>query len=128
MVDRRLIEEWIKKADEDIGFASSVVEDSSYYAQICFHYQQAAEKYLKAFIIACDLEFNKIHDLIKLLNTCLLKDTSLSVIEADCIYLNGYYIDTRYPVHWPTHYTKEDALNAKKSAENISSIIKKYLS
>ncbi|KAA3608875.1 MAG: HEPN domain-containing protein [Candidatus Scalindua sp. AMX11] len=52
MVDSQLIEEWIKKADEDMGFASSVVEESTYYAQICFHYQQAAEKYLKAFIIA----------------------------------------------------------------------------
>ncbi len=69
MVDRQLIEEWIKKADEDLGFASSVLDDSTYYAQICFHYQQAAEKYLKAFIIGNDLEFNKIHDLVKLLNT-----------------------------------------------------------
>ncbi|NOG83169.1 MAG: HEPN domain-containing protein [Planctomycetes bacterium] len=41
--------------------------------------------------------------------------------------MNRFYIDTIYPVHWPTHYTKEDALNAKKSAENISTAIKKYL-
>ncbi|MDR4497206.1 MAG: HEPN domain-containing protein [Candidatus Scalindua sp.] len=127
MVDRRLIEEWIKKADEDSGFASSIIENSTYFAQICFHYQQAAEKYLKSFIIAYDLEFSKIHDLIKLLNTCLLKEPSLSIIQDECIYLNRFYIDTRYPVHWPTHYTKEDALNAKKSTENISSTIKKYL-
>jgi HEPN domain-containing protein len=44
MVNRRLIEEWIRKADEDFGFASSIIENSTYYAQICFHYQQAAEK------------------------------------------------------------------------------------
>lgn len=48
MVDRRLIIEWLAKADEDYGFASSVIKDSVYYGQICFHYQQAAEKYLKA--------------------------------------------------------------------------------
>jgi HEPN domain-containing protein len=47
MVDRRLIIEWLAKADEDYGFASSVIKDSVYYGQICFHYQQAAEKYLK---------------------------------------------------------------------------------
>jgi len=34
MVDKRWIREWMEKADEDFGFASSVIEDSSYYAQI----------------------------------------------------------------------------------------------
>lgn len=127
MVDRRLIDEWIKKADEDFGFATSVIEDSPYYGQICFHYQQAAEKYLKAFVVAYELEFKKIHDLLELLNTCRTKEPSLSVIEDDCIYLNRFYIDTRYPVQWPTNYTKSDALNARKTTENIASTIKGIL-
>jgi hypothetical protein len=42
MVDKRIISEWLSKADEDYGFASSVIEDSEYYAQLCFHFQQAA--------------------------------------------------------------------------------------
>ncbi|GJQ61182.1 MAG: HEPN domain-containing protein [Candidatus Scalindua sp. AMX11] len=57
----------------------------------------------------------------------LSQEPSLSIVEDGCIFLNRFYIDTIYPVHWPTHYTKEDALNAKKSAENISTAIKKYL-
>lgn len=56
MVDKRVINEWLVKAQEDFGFASSVLDDSTYYAQICFHFQQAAEKYLKAFIVANELE------------------------------------------------------------------------
>jgi HEPN domain-containing protein len=51
MVDQRLIDEWLQKADEDIGFASSVIQDSAYHAQICFHYHQAAEKYLKSMLL-----------------------------------------------------------------------------
>lgn len=42
MVDRKLIKEWTAKADEDFDFASSVITDSAFYGQICFHYQQAA--------------------------------------------------------------------------------------
>jgi hypothetical protein len=42
MVDRGIVEEWLAKADKDLGFASSVIQDSVYYAQICFHYHQAA--------------------------------------------------------------------------------------
>ncbi len=119
MVDRRIIQEWIEKADEDFNFATSVVEDSSYYAQICFHYQQAAEKYLKAFIVAHELEFKKVHDLIDLLNICCTKEPLLSQIEPDCNFLSRFYIDTRYPVHWPIKYTKNNAINAQRCAKKI---------
>ena len=48
MADPSVINEWLKKADEDFGFAASVIEDSTFYAQICFHFHQAAEKYSKS--------------------------------------------------------------------------------
>jgi len=92
-----------------------VIEESPYYAQLCFHYQQAAEKYLKAFIVAHELDFRKIHDLLELLSICHVKDASLSEIEEDCIFLRAFYIDTRYPVHWPTSYTKDDAARIQKA-------------
>ena len=47
MVDRQLVQEWLNKADEDFGFAASVIEESPYYAQICFHFHLAAETYRK---------------------------------------------------------------------------------
>ncbi|MBI5208284.1 MAG: HEPN domain-containing protein [Candidatus Firestonebacteria bacterium] len=127
MVNSKIIKEWLIKADEDFDFASSVIEDSPYYAQICFHFQQAAEKYLKAFIVANELEFLKIHDLIELLNICLSKESALVKIQDDCIFLSRYYIDTRYPVHWPTNYTKEDAIKSQDAAKNIADIIKKNI-
>ena len=46
MADPKVVQEWLQKADEDLGFAASIIEDSPFYAQICFHFQQAAEKYL----------------------------------------------------------------------------------
>ena len=127
MVDPRVIIEWLQKADEDLEFATSVVEESTFYAQICFHFHQASEKYLKSFIIAQGLEFKKIHDLQMLLKACLLKDSHLQELMDDCIFLNRFYIDTRYPVHWPTQYTKEEAFKAKKAAEHIRDVIKSAL-
>jgi HEPN domain-containing protein len=127
MVNRKIVEEWFQKADEDYGFASSVIEDSPYYAQICFHYQQAAEKYLKAFIVFHELEFKKIHDLVVLLNICCSKEPSLSELEENCNFLNGFYNDTRYPVHLFTNYTKEEALKAQQAALNIANTIKEQL-
>jgi HEPN domain-containing protein len=99
MAELQLVGEWIKKAEEDYQFAASVLEDSTFYAQICFHFHQAAEKYLKAFIVARDLEFQKIHDLMVLLKTCSTVEPSFNEIQDDCRFLNRFYIDTRYPVH-----------------------------
>ncbi len=127
MVNIKIIEEWLAKANEDFDFASSVIEDSPYYAQICFHFQQAAEKYLKAFIVANELEFKKIHDLIELLNICQSKEPLLSKIQDNCTFLSRFYIDTRYPVHWPINYTKEDAIKSQQEAKNIADTIKKLL-
>jgi HEPN domain-containing protein len=73
---------------------------------------------LKAFIIANKLEFRPFHNLIELLETCREKEPRIEEIEEDCRYLNPF-IDTRYPVHWPTHYDKETAIKARDSAEKI---------
>jgi HEPN domain-containing protein len=119
MPNEEVVREWIHKAEEDFGFASSSLELETYFAPICFHFQQAAEKYLKAFIIANGLEFRPVHSLQELLEICRPKDPGIEEIQEACRYLNAFYIDTRYPVHWPTHYDKETALRAKASAEKI---------
>jgi len=72
MVDDEIVKEWIEKADEDFEFALvNFREEKPFFAQICFHFQQAAEKYLKAYIISRDLEFRMIHELPMLLKICL---------------------------------------------------------
>ena len=123
MVDTQIINEWLQKAEEDFQFACSVIEDSPFYAQICFHFHQAAEKFLKSLIIAYDLEFKKIHDLSVLLKLCLEIDRDLKALMDACIFLNAFYIEARYPVHWPTQHTKETALQAAVCVEQIRSEI-----
>ncbi len=127
MVDQQVTSEWLKKPDEDFEFAASVIEESPFYAQICFHFHQAAEKYLKSYLIAAELEFKRIHDLPVLLKSCLLKEPGLESIVKDCKLLNRFYIDTRYPVHWPTEYTRQGAFEAKNAAEHIRDVIKNAL-
>jgi HEPN domain-containing protein len=127
MAESKIVQEWLQKADEDLEFAASIIEDSTFYAQICFHFQQAAEKYLKAVIVADELEFQKVHDLVALLKICLQRRPELSRRMPDCKVLNRYYIDTRYPVHWPTNYSKHTALKAKAAAEAIRDDVKASL-
>lgn len=111
--------EWLEKAQEDYGFACASLKDTIYFAQICFHFQQAAEKYLKAFIIANKLEFRAVHNLLELLDICSQKDPRIEELTEACRFLNPFYIDSRYPVHWPAHYDKTTALKAKQITETI---------
>lgn len=128
MAEQKVVSEWISRAEEDFEFAAgNLKEGSKFYAQICFHFHQAAEKYLKAFIVAHDLEFEKIHDLVNLLKICAKKEPSLMSLFDKSNLLNASYIDTRYPVYWPTDYTKEKALKAKEAALGIAEMIKGLL-
>jgi HEPN domain-containing protein len=128
MPQSEIIKEWLNRADEDFQFASSNLEDrDKFFGQICFHFHQSAEKHFKAFIVANELKFEKIHDLRKLLNTCLRREPTLSYLREECEFLNPFYIETRYPVHWPTHYTREEASKAKTSAQKIAEKINMLL-
>jgi HEPN domain-containing protein len=113
MRKNKVYREWLKKAEEAFGFAQISLKETKYYAQICFHFHQAGEKYLKAFIVANHLEFRPVQN--------------IGELEEACRYLNPFYIDTRYPVHWPTQYDRETAVNAMKSAKEIRWRIKNVL-
>jgi HEPN domain-containing protein len=120
MVDRRLVDEWLGKADEDFGFASiNLDEDRPFFPQICFHFHQAAEKYLKAYIVANVLAFRKAHDLVLLLQTCGAHDESAQQLRDACEYLSAFYVETRYPVHWPTHFSRDEARRARECTRQI---------
>jgi HEPN domain-containing protein/predicted nucleotidyltransferase len=103
-------------------------EGKTFFAQICFHFQQAAEKYLKAYIIDRELDFRKIHDLPMLLKLCLQKDASFRQLQEDCEFLTTYYVDTRYPVHWPTHFSQDETQKAFQSAKRIRSVVEQGMS
>lgn len=121
MADPTVVKEWLAKADEDFLFAeANLREGSEFYAQLCFHFQQAAEKYLKAYIISHNLPFERVHDLVMLLKSCASHNPDFAELREECILLNTAYIETRYPVHWPTAYTLETAEEAHRAAEAIA--------
>jgi len=122
-----IAKEWIDKAEEDYGFACASIECTDYFPQICFHFQQAAEKYLKAFIVANKLEFRPVHNLLELLEICRQNNPGVEELGQACRFLNPFYIDTRYPVHWPAHYDKDTAVEAREMTTNIRHWIKKTL-
>jgi HEPN domain-containing protein len=65
---RDLVKQWIAKADVDYRAAERLVADSDPIREaIAFHCQQAAEKYVNAFLVRHQVEFPKTHSLERLL-------------------------------------------------------------
>jgi HEPN domain-containing protein len=125
MVDAEILQEWISKAEDDFQFARiSLSEKKPFYAHICFLYQQSAEKYLKALTLAHGLRFQKTHDLAALLQNCLEKAPAIESLTDDCDLLATFYVETRYPVHWPATFTQDDAELAHRAADRIRSFVR----
>jgi HEPN domain-containing protein len=66
------IRNWLFRANEDIEVIRSLVKTGAVYytSSICFHSQQASEKFLKAFLAYHDVDFPRTHDLDFLLLEC----------------------------------------------------------
>ena len=59
-----LITKWINIADRDLLAAEQGLKVYPVLAEIvCFHCQQAAEKYLKAYLVKHQVEFQKTHNI-----------------------------------------------------------------
>ena len=90
----------------------------------CFHSQQCAEKYLKAFLQERGIKFEKIHNLIRLLQQCSQVDGTFELIRVHLETLNTYAVDIRYP---RVIATKEEARDALKTVKDIRAFIRAKL-
>ena len=97
-----LVKEWISKAEHDIGMAKLALDYKPEYTDaICFHCQQAVEKYLKAFLTYLNIDFKKSHSLSYLLDLIAERKKITEEIYAKADQLESYAVKIRYPVEWP---------------------------
>jgi HEPN domain-containing protein len=91
--------EWIAKAEGDFASAGREyrARRNPNYDAACFHAQQVAEKYLKAWLQEQCVVFPRTHNLIALLELCLLQDAGFEFLRGKLILLERYAVQYRYP-------------------------------
>ena len=98
----KLVEDWLKFAKENLSFArSGMKEYDPPFHTIFFLCQGGSEKYLKAFLIWNGWKLKKIHDMGDLLAFCLDYDSEFQTLEKECVLLNEYVTEGRYPGDLP---------------------------
>jgi HEPN domain-containing protein len=110
-----LVKEWVEKADHDLGTAKLIFKHIPEYKDtICFHCQQAIEKYLKAYLIFLDIKFKFLHDLIYLLDLVKQKDVFPDNFERMALQVQSFSVEIRYPGSKAglAKYNVKDAISA----------------
>lgn len=97
MIDKETTE-WLIKANSDLKIVEhelNLSEEEIVKDAVCFHCQQAVEKYLKAFLIYHKVKPKRTHDIGYLLDQCANIDEDFASIEVKELSIFG--VDIRYP-------------------------------
>lgn len=90
------VKQWLFKANEDLLVVDKLTEyEIIATSSVCFHCQQAVEKFLKAFLIAHDIEIKRTHNIEFLLSECA--DIDLDFAHINPKELSDFGVDARYP-------------------------------
>ena len=114
--------EWVEIASQDLASAKYLVSMKPVPLEIiCYHCQQCAEKYMKAYLVFRNKEVIKTHDLISLYKELIELDITFEEIKNECIDLTDFSITTRYP--YKLELDKIDMEKAIMDAEKIQTFI-----
>jgi HEPN domain-containing protein len=115
-----LTREWLAKAEEDRSIAVSLFRRKKIPADtICFHAQQAAEKYLKAVLQERRTRFGRTHKLMELVELLGTDAGTLPLMADDLRHLSDYAVIARYPGF---NANVQDARTAVAAMKRIRSI------
>lgn len=114
---------WIKKAREDLMVAENELGNVTWAST--FHAQQAAEKALKALLIALHTKPPRTHEIEHLLY--LLQEKGLDTSEiTEAAKLTDYAVEVRYP-DFEEEPSEEEAIEALNLAKKVVGWVKENL-
>ena len=97
-----LVKGWLLKAESDLANVRMCLTNNQSLDTGCFHAQQAAERFIKAYLTEQEIEFPLIHNLEKLIELCATFDPSFESIKTFGQELTPYAVALRYDSEfWP---------------------------
>ena len=110
--------DWLARAKGNLALAKQTKPEDSFWEDLCFQAQQAAEKAIKAVYQYKELYFRYTHDLEELGKG--LEDSGVPVPSAikEAVILTKYAFETRYPGPFEP-VTEEEYQEAVRLAESV---------
>ena len=99
-MNHKLVDEWFRLGDMDLAVARNceATMHPKPLEMICFHCQQAVEKYLKGYLAYQTHCFiPKTHKLLELCLLCQAYEPQFGELKRHCATLTSYAVQSRYP-------------------------------
>lgn len=117
------IGKWIFLANGDLKSAEDLIMSREpVLISVCFHCQQAVEKYLKAYLFSYNINLKKTHNIYELLNCCIEIDKEFELLEKEQVdKLTIYAVEIRYPddFYIPTIEEAKEAIGLAKKTKDF---------
>ena len=114
---------WFKKAESDFKTIENNLKSNDPPTDaICFHAQQAIEKYMKGALVYLEKHITRTHDLVNLLTSIVHYIPELAEYEEHLDEISHYGVEIRYPdiFYEPT---LDEAQKSYETAKKIKDII-----
>lgn len=121
------VKQWVVKAEEDESAGIAILKNTKHPAPACFHFQQMAEKYLKALLVSNKKEFPKTHDLVGLAGLIIPSVPDIEKCRKDIETLNKFSVAVRYPGDVEESPTPRDAQKAYVAASRVKKFVQEKL-
>ncbi|OGJ85020.1 MAG: hypothetical protein A2268_13715 [Candidatus Raymondbacteria bacterium RifOxyA12_full_50_37] len=124
---REYVTQWLIKANEDIAVIERLFlsKPEEVTGAICFHSQQAVEKFLKAFLASRKNDFRPTHDVDFLLSECVKIDQA-AFLGLDLKSLADFAVNVRYPDDFFVP-EMDEALSCSELAKTVKKIVEKTI-
>jgi len=121
------VQQWLSKAQKDLQAASVLLAaDLDDYENVGFHAQQAAEKFIKAFLVRHQIEFPKTHDIAVLRELLAQVDQRTAERLAPAEALSPFGVTFRYPGALPL-VPRDEGERALRLAQKVHDVVMQSL-
>jgi HEPN domain-containing protein len=124
-----LAQRWFQKAENDLLNVENNLRAERYAGDtVCFHCQQAAEKYLKGFLAWHRIPFLKTHDLLELLKQVKgPAGASADDLSPHLALLDQHSVSTRYPQEYEEPLDEQEVREAVSAAYTVRAWVRSQL-
>ena len=117
------VQQWLNRARKDLAAGELLLKGAfEDYENVGFHAQQAAEKFIKAFLVCHQIEFSKTHNIALLTQLVASVDPELAKKLTGADELTPYGVEFRYPGDLPS-VSRTDGEKAVRLAEQTRDLI-----
>lgn len=118
--------DWLERAKSNLTRARQPKPKGVFYEDLCFDAQQAAEKAIKALLIAEAVDFRFVHDIGELLRSLEKEGAAIPSTIRDAAELTEFAVEARYPGPFEP-VTEDEWKRAVALAEKVVSWVAEQL-